>query len=411
MEAPSEKAAQGPVLTEAVTGEVLFRLPPDQPACLFCAAAVCQAWRAFLTSPDMLRTYRGFHTAPPVLGFLQNTGRSDEPFPRFVTTAAPSPPLHHHPEFDCEFWLALDCRHGRVLFHTNFPLGLIVWSPVTGDYQLLPDEPIQLDPPDPPYSDFAGAVLCAVDGCDHLDCPPQGPFRVVFAATSYENVDVVSTWAILYSSETGAWTEPSTVHPGAVMNSPGAMSIMGPSLLAGDALYFTLDLLNNPTVLRCDLGGGALTAMDPPPLVRRDTFLVTGEGGGLGVAAVEGYSLRLWSWEAAAGWALRRVIDLEMSIPFTIGAPITQLKVIGFAEMSGTIFVSANGIISSVQLRSGSGRVSKFSRTPNSDTIFPFEIFYTLGTSLMPTYVSDFQCSLNNVVHMRPTVPGVICGK
>ncbi|KAG2606376.1 hypothetical protein PVAP13_4NG228533 [Panicum virgatum] len=328
MEAPGEKAAQGPVLTEAVTGEVLFRLPPDQPACLFRAAAVCQAWRAFLTSPDNVRTYRGFHTAPPVLGFLQNTGRSDEPFPRFVTTAAPSPPLHHHPEFDCEFWLALDCRHGRVLFHTNFPLGLIVWSPVTGDYQVLPEEPIQLDPPDPPYSDFAGAVLCAVDGCDHLDCPPQGP------------------------------------------------------LLAGDALYFTLDLLNNRTVLRYDLGGGALTVMDPPPLVRRDTFLVTGEGGGLGVAAVEGYSLRLWSWEAAAGWALRRVIDLEMSIPFTIGAPITQLKVIGFAEMSGTIFVSANGIISSVQLRSG--RVSKFSRTPNSYTIFPFEIFYTLGTQQGP---------------------------
>jgi hypothetical protein len=54
--------------------------------------------------------------------------------------------------------------------------------------------------------------------------------------------------------------------------------------------------------------------------------------------------------------------------------------------MSDTIFVSANGIISSVQLRSG--RVRKFSKTPNSDTIFPFEIFYTLGTSLMPTYVS-----------------------
>ncbi|PVH47737.1 hypothetical protein PAHAL_4G136000 [Panicum hallii] len=374
MEAPGEKAALGPVLSEAVIGEVLFRLPPDQPACLFRAAAVCQAWRTFFTSPDMLRIYRKHHMAPPVLGFLQNTGRSDDPFPRFVTTAAPSPPLHHQPEFECVYSLALDCRHGRVLLHTTFPLGLIVWSPVTGDHQLLPEEPIQLDPPQPPYSDFAGAVLCA------------GPFHVLFAATSYEDVDVVSTWAILYSSETGAWTEPSTVHPGAVMNSPDVMSIMGPSLLVGDALYFTLGVLNNRTVLTYNLVGGALTVMDPPPLVRRDAFLVTGEGGGLGVAAVEGYSLRLWSWEAAGRWALCRVIDLEMSIPFTIGAPITQLKVIGFAEMSDTIFVSANGIISSVQLRSG--RVRKFSKTPNSDTIFPFEIFYTLGTSLMPTYVS-----------------------
>jgi hypothetical protein len=174
MEAPGEKAALGPVLSEAVIGEVLFRLPPDQPACLFRAAAVCQAWRTFFTSPDMLRIYRKHHMAPPVLGFLQNTGRSDDPFPRFVTTAAPSPPLHHQPEFECVYSLALDCRHGRVLLHTTFPLGLIVWSPVTGDHQLLPEEPIQLDPPQPPYSDFAGAVLCAVDGCDHLDCPPSG---------------------------------------------------------------------------------------------------------------------------------------------------------------------------------------------------------------------------------------------
>lgn len=252
-----------------------------------------------------------------------------------------------------------------MLFHTINPLGLIVWNPVTGGHHFLP---YQLDHPQPAFSHFAGAVLCAADGCDHLDCG-EGPFRVVFAATVDEDVDVVFTWARLYSSESGSWTAPATVYPGALMESP---DVMGPSLLAGDALYFTLDLLNNRTILRYDLGGGALSVMEPPPLVRRDTFLVTGEDGGLGVAAVEGYSLHLWSWKAAGGWAPPRV-----SIPFTIGDPITELKVIGFAEMSGTIFVSVNGVISSLQMRSG--RVSKFSRTPDSNTIFPFEMFYTLA--------------------------------
>ncbi|CAL5048019.1 unnamed protein product [Urochloa decumbens] len=364
-------AAPPRVLSEEVIGEILFRLPPDHPACLFRASAVCKSWRAFLADPAMLRLYRELHAAPPVLCFLQNTGRADNPFAHIIPTAAPSPPLRP-PDFQCWLSLVLDCRHGRVLLHTINPLGLLVWNPVTGSHHVLPD---QTGHPEPPFSHFTGAVLCAKEGCGHLNCG-GGPFRVVFAATVDQDVDAVFTWASLYSSETGAWTEPATVHPGALMNSS---DVMGPSLLAGDALYFTLDLLNNRTVLRYDLGGGALSVKDPPPLVSRDTFLVTREDGGLGVAAVEGYSLHIWSWKAAGagGWAPPRVIDLEMSIPFTIGDPVTELKVIGFAEMSGIIFVSANGGISSVDLRSG--RVSKFSKTPESNIIFPFEIFYTLG--------------------------------
>ncbi|OEL14043.1 hypothetical protein BAE44_0024938 [Dichanthelium oligosanthes] len=327
------------VLDEVLIGEIVFHLPPNRPACLFRASAVCKAWRTFLTDPDILRIYRELHKAPPVLGFLRNVGRADEP-----------------PD----------------------PLGLVVCDPITDNHQLLPDQPYQYQPgqPEPPYSHFTGAVLCAVDGCNHLDCR-EGPFRVVFTATAYQNVDVVFTWASLYSSETGTWTEPTIVYPGPVMD-PLDGDVMGPSLLAGDSLYFTLDLQNNRTVLRYDLGGGALSVMDPPPLlVRRDTFLVTGEDGGLGVAAVESYSLRLWSWKAADGWALHRVIDLEMMIPFTVGISTIVFKVIGYAEMSGIIFVSANGITSSVRLRSG--RVSNFNRILNVNTIFPFETFYTLG--------------------------------
>jgi hypothetical protein len=110
------------------------------------------------------------------------------------TTAAPFSP---HPEYR----RPLDCRHGRVLLHaSNEDWHLIVWDPVTGDVQRLPE-------PDIPWLIYTAAVLCAADGCDHLDCH-GGPFRVVFVAThDYKNVVMASA----YSSETGLWSKPVTL--------------------------------------------------------------------------------------------------------------------------------------------------------------------------------------------------------
>ncbi|KAG0514491.1 hypothetical protein BDA96_10G196400 [Sorghum bicolor] len=366
-------------LTEVLIGEIIHRFPPNNPACLFRASAVSRAWRAFVTSDDVLRRYREFHGAPPVLGLLQNRDPADEPEPpaqvqpRFYATATPPPPINL-PNIQGDYSLLLDCRHGRVLVHTIFPHGLIVCNPITGEQQVLPDYHVF------PFSCFGGAVLCAVDDCDHLDCH-GGAFRVVFTGTintdaeADEHIDEVFTSAILYSSDTGFWTAPTTVHPGPLMNSN---DVMGPSLLAGDAVYFTLDLQNSRTVLRYDLGGAALSVMNAPPSVRtrRDTFLVTGEDEGLGFAAVEDYRLRLWSWSEAV-WAPWRDISLETMIPLTIGDPTTELKVIGFAEMSGVIFVMANGIVSALELMSG--EISEVRETLNSSTIFPFESFYTPG--------------------------------
>ncbi|CAD6339377.1 unnamed protein product [Miscanthus lutarioriparius] len=326
--------------------------------------------------------------------FWASCDLADGPDHRFFATATPSPPINL-PNIQGDYQLVLDCRHGRVLVHTIHPLGLIVCNPITGEQQVLPNYPGF------PFSCFAGAVLCAVDGCDHLDCH-AGAFRVVFTGTintnaeADEHIDEVFTWASLYSSDTGLWTEPTTVHPAPLMNSN---DLMGPSLLAGDAVYFTLDLQNSRTVLRYDLGGAALSVMNAPPSVRtrRDTFLVTGEDGGLGVAAVENYRLLLWSWSEGV-WAPWREITLETMVPFTIGGPTTELKVIGFAEMSGVIFIMANGIVSTVELKSG--KISEVRETLNSSSIFPFESFYTPGSSLMPIY-SVLHSSHNNAVHHK----------
>lgn len=408
-------APPAPALAEVLLGEIIHRFPPDDPACLFRATAVCRAWRAFVTNADVIRRYRAFHEAPPVLGLLQNRdpaaawGPEPPPRervqPRFFATAA-LPRSIRLPNIQGDYPHVLDCRHGRVLVHTLFPLRLVVCNPITGQQQFLPAYPLLL------YSCFSAAVLCAVGDCDHLHCG-GGAFRVVFTATlntsTHDQADPDDpdfTWASLYSSETGVWTDPTVIHPGPLM--VDSNDVMGPSLLAGGAVYCTLDLANSRTVLRYDLGGGAaLSVMNMPPLfrTRRDTFLVTVEGGGLGFAAVEeNYRLRLWSWNEGVS-ALWREIDLTMMIPFTIGGPTTELKVIGFAEMSRVIFVIANGVIvSTLELESGEISEVRVRGTLNSTTIFPFESFYTPGTvgaSCASTYSVLHSSHNNNVVHHK----------
>lgn len=51
---------------------------------------------------------------------------------------------------------------------------------------------------------FVVAVVCTIDGCDHLDCD-CGPFTVVLVAE--DNVIGMLMRAILYSSETRSWSE------------------------------------------------------------------------------------------------------------------------------------------------------------------------------------------------------------
>jgi hypothetical protein len=72
-------------------------------------------------------------------------------------------PLFPHP--CCDGWhtrVLIQVFHGRIL-------GL-VWDPVTGERHELPK--LDMD-----WYIYSAAVLCAADGCDHLDCH-GGPFRV-----------------------------------------------------------------------------------------------------------------------------------------------------------------------------------------------------------------------------------------
>nr|TKW30327.1 hypothetical protein SEVIR_2G028766v2 [Setaria viridis] len=144
-----------PELMPELVGEILLRLPPDEPEHLLRAALVCKPWFRTLCNPAFRRRYHAFHRTPPLLGFLHRLQviQGDPPQLLAPTTAAPLSPYPN-----CHRTRLLDCRHGRVLIHVGDDYWhFIVWGPVTGDEQRLPE------PGFIPVANLLrrGALLCA----------------------------------------------------------------------------------------------------------------------------------------------------------------------------------------------------------------------------------------------------------
>ncbi|KAL6627471.1 hypothetical protein ACP70R_031197 [Stipagrostis hirtigluma subsp. patula] len=366
--APPSLSRLPPELANDTIDQILLRLPPDEPECLVRASLLNKPWRKRLLDATFHHDYRKFHGAPPLLGFLQECFQGDRTR-RFIPTTAASP--FSQSAFGCHSCYVLDCRHGSVLLHNIYHDSLIVRDPINGVQHCLPPEPMY------PCNHITAAVLCALDGCDHLNCH-GGPFRVVFGATADEElVEESLTWVSVYSSEIEieTWTAPTSIHLGPVRVSN---DMMGPSLHVDDALYFILE--DGHRILKYDLGKDVLTVINDMPALNVGNMLLVTVDGGLGVAGVIGYSLQLWSWQVGAdgvdGWVKGRVIDLEMMISIGIGDPMSRLQVVGFAECACAIFVSAKNVgIFTVELKSS--LVRKVSDVANFQAIFPYESFYT----------------------------------
>ncbi|XP_062188335.1 uncharacterized protein LOC133891624 [Phragmites australis] len=365
-----------PPLMDDLVGEILLRLPPEEPANLFRATLVCKPWFRILSDPAFRRRYRLFHRTPPMLGIFQNL-RHDNTIPRFVPTAATVSPCSP-PSLDCWFWWALDCRHGRVLIYSIGPTNLFVWDPITGDQQHLPV-------PAYAYAYCTAAVLCTAARCDHLDCRGN-PFLVVFVGTG--DRDGV-TWASSFLSETGAWSTPTTVDLSASTTVDVDSFIdTRPSILNGDALYFTLE--RGKSILKYDLGERDLSVIDAP-VCEQTGIIMTAEDGGLGFAGTEGNSLHLWSWlagdDSVVGWVLCRVIKLETLLP--IHNPYVPPQAIGFAEGTDTIFLDTDVAVFTLELKSGKTRVWETGGYYSFDfVVIPFMSFCTpdlaMGRLLLP---------------------------
>jgi hypothetical protein len=98
-------------------------------------------------------------------------------------------------------------------------------------------------------------------------------------------------------------------------------------------------------------------------------IFATAQDGELGATIVEFYSLHLWSWRVTdpdsgiGEWVRCRAIELDVMIPISIGDPLTTFDLAGFAEGTGSIFISANDDIFAVEIKSG--QIIKTSVTPS----------------------------------------------
>ncbi|WVZ61732.1 hypothetical protein U9M48_011560 [Paspalum notatum var. saurae] len=333
------------LLMDDLVGEILLRLPPDEPEHLFRAALVCKLWLRILCNPSFRRRYSVFHGAPPLLGILhKHQVVEGDPPARFASTT--SMPDFPHPGSDGRRTRPLDCRHGRVLIHMleDESVDYLIWDPITGDCHAVPE-------PDIPWLIYSAAVFCAVDRCDHLDCH-GGPFRVVFAAThDYKD----NIFASAYSSETGAWNAPASLDTSSesyVQRMREGRAVPSRGTLLRDAVYFTLRFGN--TIIKYDWSKNSLSMIDPPSRDVYNIALMATENSSLGFACIQGSSLYNRSREVnshgAAEWVQCRVIDLETVMPFT--NTIHKPFVVGFAEGVDAIFVSTGAGLFTVKLSS-----------------------------------------------------------
>ncbi|CAM0874587.1 unnamed protein product [Alopecurus aequalis] len=340
------------MLVDDLVGEILFRLPPGDPACLARASLVCKPWRRLLSDPDFRRRYREFHGTPPLLGYL-HVLKGDEPYySRFVSTSALRPADRDFPG-----WLVLDCRHGRALFAASGPdaegaIDLVVWNPVTNEQRRLPNP---WTSPARASHKFNAAVLCAAEGCDHMGCH-GGPFRVVFLVTSTSYSETVTSVRV-YSSESGAWSETNSVHHPQGPGHPCVSIDMMPSVLLGDALYFSC---GRKYILQYQPSAPQLSVIATPPCSHGTCIVIMkGEDGLLNFVDVEESTIYLWSRQVDANgiprWAQTRTIKLETLLPDNaLPTPLKSpwIYVSGFVEGTDVIFVHSSGEVYMVQLKS-----------------------------------------------------------
>lgn len=364
--AADDSTSLSPDLPDELVHEILFRLPPDEPACLARLSLLSKPWRRLLSDPAFHRRYRDFHGKPPMFGFFYELHRGDTA-DRFVPTIGSCPPpMPNHILGDVT---VCDCRHGRVLLEDGqIPSGFVVWDPMTGLRRLLTNSF---------YNDCLIyvdiAVLCAMDGCDHSTCH-DGPFRVVFIGVEVGAQRDEMTTACVYSSETSEWGTPTSE-----LQLVEDCFLDGmPNVLVGDGLHILLTY-QGCRILKYDLGRHCLSMIDMPVGVAgydRGTTLMAAEDGGLGIARLDNFMLHLWSRDSGldgvAAWTQHRVLDLKSFLP--IGNPAIKVELIGSMEGADIFFATTALGVYIIDLKLV--RSKKLRDIGNLKYLFPFMSFY-----------------------------------
>jgi hypothetical protein len=365
-----------PPLPHDLLLEILLR-PPPEPIYLFRASLVSKHWRGLVHDAGFLRRFRDFHGGtPPVLGFFNN-----QPWPPlFIPTACSAAASAAAKMSHKEVWV-WDCRHGLALLQNHrHSSALFVWDLVTGDRRYLPMPPATTG-----VGFWNGALLHAAGHGG--DCP-SSPFLVLYQCSLDSNG--YCTYAYVYSSETGIWTETASI----AMPSYSTGIDVRRTALVGNTLHWSLD---NSFIFEFDLDNHrlGLTARIPDGMLRSygwEVVIMPTEDGLLGFAGVDGFDIHLWSMvksiDGVVTWTRRSTIDLKKLLaPEVVGVkPIgfaeePRVKPIGFAEEPRMIFIYVRSSIYMLHLKSM--QIEEVSEKGTYGSIYPYASFYTPGTSVI----------------------------
>jgi hypothetical protein len=351
--------------------EILIRLPPDDPGCLFCASLVCKPCCSLVTTPGFARRYRKFHGTPPMLGFFE----IHDDFGCWFAPSSPTspfPPIHPDPR---ELFV-LDSRHGLVLLRTpgwkceEPAVSFIVWDPAARCQWEFP-------PPE-----FAANILydnaVVLCGDDHLGCHGD-PFTVVYVGTTLPGTHHAS----VFSLETRAWSAVATI--------PNMQQVevlrCGPKALVGNVLYFSCC---HHVILGYDLLSRELSMIEAPIYSGLCDYyvLVNTEQAVLGCAMMLESELCLSSMETAPNgamtWTHRRVV-------VELDKQLGPSHLLGFVDgPPGVFYLKTASCIFMVELKSGRVKkisISRFS-VVSDDTLIPYMSFYTPGAFHFQTSIT-----------------------
>jgi hypothetical protein len=331
--------------------DIFLCLPPD-PRHLLVASLVCKRWCRLIRNPAFVVRFRAFHRATLVLGFYQNTYVYG--LIRFFPIAAPAPRLSAPQDFQNGMSWVLDCRHGRVLIYDDSYESLFIWDPMNATSShvgLLPE----LSGED----NFTAVLVCTPGNDDHTDCHPA-PFRIVYVDNSDDEEELLVSVRV-FSSETGAWGDWASITPPSLVSTDDSAAVVG-----GSVYWSTGSLILSRTVtniLGFRMETGELDSIELPTDVQEnymsDIHLMPAEDGSIGfVGGVNLSSLHFWprktDSEGSAGWALIRIMDMEM-LPISdrlAGDMLSWSSAVGFAEDSDALFLHSEAGVFMINLRS-----------------------------------------------------------
>ncbi|CAL4916062.1 unnamed protein product [Urochloa decumbens] len=361
-------------LPDDVLIDIFLFLPPH-PSCLLRASLVCKNWHSIIVDNRFLQRFQALHGFP-VLGVFTNSTL----IPRFLPVGDP-PNRVAAASFSLPLpdthWHVLGCRHSHILLVGSTWNQLLVWNPINGHERLIsapPDVDPRFNYGQVPESN--AAVVCAANHAVHGYCH-SCPFFIVWVFTTTRYAYITR-----YSSEKGSWEM--------MASSPVPSDVdFRPSILVRNILYWPL---KTKYILAFELVTYRLYHIECPPethdIYRRNVHIMKTEDGGLGLAAVTKFTMRLWAWETdvkgVTGWVLHRIIELDKYLPLESlpsmdnhpgGRP--PVRILGFVEDGDLVFIWTKTGVFAVQLKT-----MKHKKVFEADvcaSVYPYTAFQIAG--------------------------------